>query len=240
MKKPDLSKFAIVTKKDWVIFWTFAALVAYSLAGFFQGRIDTQLRKIGNPWLWQGNEPGSYGRMIAAALILAVTAEVVCFLKRKQIWLKLAVLAAAILVPIALVWMYQYNCRLITSVIWEEDPIDMWISGLSDRSYSPTEKEQKEIMEYCRNLTVVSDEQVRQEFIERYNGEDNNLREMYTININFDRKYGHGVWFWVSISEDAVFFDRGSNTPGTITLFEDNGIAQYLENLRQERTGAAD
>lgn len=125
--KDIFSKFKINSKKDWVIFWIFAALVTYAMAYNYDTRITCWLRSIGNPWLWEGNEPQSYGRMIIAVIILAVLAEVVCFLRRKNFKVKLTVLVGGLLLPVLLTGIYLINCRLIVSVIWQEEPVAMTV-----------------------------------------------------------------------------------------------------------------
>lgn len=246
MKKPDFSKIKIITKRDWVVFWFFAALITYAMAGFWERKVDDWLRSGGNPWLWEGNEPQSYGRLIVAAVIFALVVEVVCFLRHKKLWIKLSVLAAGILAPVALTGMYHANCQLIVSVLWEEQPemaIITWKNPDSNVSlrYEPDMEEQEQLLEYCRNLTVVSDKTVQNEFTAWKMGNDGFMKQD-SIYLNFSEKYGHSYMLNLYVWEDYLYFFRGHGRGNDIfvTLFQDNGLIQYMETLRQEQEGAAE
>ena len=238
--KDIISKFRIDSKKDWVIFWIFAALIAYAVAYNFDTGITYRLRSIGNPWLWEGDEPQSYGRMIVAGIMLTVLAEAVCFLRRKDFKVKLAVLAGGLLLPVLLTGMYLINCRLIVSVIWQEEPdaITVWWGKHEDTvRYTPSEEEQLLLLEYCRNMTVVSDKQVQEEFMQWY--WDTKGRDFWSasqMDLNFPRKYGHSCMLKVQVWGDYLYFFRGHGTGNNIivTLFEDNGLISYLEELQQK------
>lgn len=246
MKKPEFSKFKITTKRDWVIFWFFVALITYAMAGFWEVKVDNWLRSGGNPWLWEGNEPQSYGRIIVAAVMFALVVEVVCFLRHKRLWVKLAVLVAGILAPVALAGMYHINCRLIISVLWEEQPetvIIYWKNPDSNMSlrYEPDMEEQEQLLEFCRNLTVMSDEAMQNELMERIMG-SGGFRKQDSIYLNFSEKYGHSYMLNLYVWGDYVYFFRGHGRGNDIyvTLFQDNGLIQYMETLRQEQEGAAE
>lgn len=240
--KDIFSKFKINSKKDWAIFWIFAALIAYAVAYNCDTRITYWLRSIGNPWLWEGNEPQSYGRMIIAVIMLAILAEAVCFLRRKNLKVKLAVLAGGLLMPVLLTGMYLINCRLIVSVIWQEEPSDMtvwWGEYENTMRYTPDEEEWLILLEYCRNLTIVSDERAKEEFMQCYwDTKGENIFSSTQVDLQFPKKYGHSCWFKVQVWGDYLYFFRGHGTGNNIlvTLFEDNGLAAYLEELQQKHT----
>lgn len=240
--KDFISKFKINSKKDWVIFWIFAALIAYAVAYNYDTGITYWLRSMGNPWLWEGNEPRSYGRMIIAVIMLAVLAEAVCFLRRKNLKVKLAVLAGGVLLPVLLIGMYLINCRLIVSVIWQEEPVavTVWWGEYEDTvRYTPSEEEQVLLLEYCRNLTIVSDARVQEEFMQCYRDtRGENIFSASQVDLYFPKKYGHNCWFKVQVWGDYLYFFRGNGAGGNnilVTLFEDNGLAAYLEELQQKR-----
>ena len=210
----------------------------------YDTRITYWLRTIGNPWLWEGNEPQSYGRMIIAVIILAVLAEAVCFLRRKSLKVKLVVLAGGLLLPVLLTGMYLLNCRLIVSVIWKEEPEAMtvwWDESEYTIRYTPGEEEQLLLLEYCRNLTIVSDKQVQEEFMQWY--WDNIGKDFWSdtqVDIHFPKKYGHSCWFKVQVWGDYLYFFRGNGAGGNnilVTLFEDTGLVAYLEGLQQKQEG---
>lgn len=65
--------------------------------------------------------------------------------------------------------MYHINCRLIISVLWEEQPekaIIYWKNPDSntDLRYYPDMEEQEQLLEFCRKLTFVSDETAQNQF----------------------------------------------------------------------------
>lgn len=240
--KDILSKVKINSKKDWVIFWIFAVLVIYAVAYNYDTGITHWLRSIGNPWLWEGNEPQSYGRMIIAGIMLAVLTEAVCFLRRKNLKVKLVVLAGGLLFPVLLTGIYLINCRLIVSVIWREKPDTMtvwWDNYENTIRYTPSEEEQLLLLEYCRNMTIVSDKQVQEEFMQWY--WDTKGKDFWSetqVDLHFPKKYGHSCWFKVQVWEDYLYFFRGNGAGGNnilITLFEDNGMIAYLEELQQKQ-----
>lgn len=239
MKKPDFSKIKVATKKDWIIFWVFAVLATYAAAGFIDDRIEQSLRAFVSPWLWEGNEPHSYGRMMVAAVIMALEVEVVCFLKRKRAWVKLSVLAVGVLVPAALVGMYFFNCHLIVSVLWNEEPSHLYVTWKDPednraQTYYPTPEEREELLKFCRNLTVVSDKELQEEF-KTWSRESRSFFRQDSISINFPEKYGHHYSLNLYVWGDYFYFFKGHGrgNENVITLFEDNGLIQYMETLRQ-------
>lgn len=243
MKKIDLSKFRINTKKDWIIFWVFALLLANAVAGWSQQVADRQLRRFGSPWLWFGNEPKFYGRLIIFVVLLVLVAEVVCFLLHRRLKLRLAILAAGIAVSLASVGIYQIHCKLIASAIWEKEPEYMQIDWVGeDRPYTPTEEEQAEILDLCRQLTIVPDGQKEREYIEWNEISNSGVWEKVHLSIGFGEYYGHSVWFWLYIRDDAILLYRGvgPKSQPAVTVFEDNGLIQYIENIGQKQTGAAE
>lgn len=247
MKKPDFSKIKITTKRDWVVFWFFAALITYAMAGFWERKVDDWLRSGGNPWLWEGNEPQSYGRLIVAAVIFALVVEVVCFLRHKKLWIKLVMLAAGILAPVALAGMYRINCQLIVSVLWEQQPeyvIVTWTNpdGSTSLRYWSDSEEQEQLLEFCRNMTVVSDVKLQEELTTKWIMESGSSWQHDSIYLSFPEKYGHEYTLNLDIRGDYLYFWRGHSRTGDtfVTLFEDNGLIQYMKVLRQKQEGAAE
>lgn len=239
MKQFDIKKFRIKSKRDWVIFWIFAALIAYMIGDIWNDRINSMLRRIGNPWMTNLNEPQSYGRMIAAVVLLAVVAEVVLFLCRKPLKAKLAVLVAGVLMPMALVGIYQLNCKLIVSVLWNEEPSSVFLRGqetdvclkmsnggdIEDVSM----EEYKEVLEYCRNLTLVSDEE-QEAGMEWYKNAESPFVGTDMISMYFPEKYGHSYSFSLRLHEGHVYLWRGYSSDNLeVTFFEDNGVTEWFQ-----------
>lgn len=241
MKKLDFSKIRFNTKKDWVIFWIFAALVLYIAAYQFDVRIAYWLRSMGSPWLGYGNEPQSYGRMMITVAALAVLAEMVCFVRRRELRTKLTILSVGILAPIALVGMYQLHCRLIVSSLWKEAPARTLIwwkepDGSVLQFSTPTEEEADKLLEYCRNLTIVSDKETNDAFMQWHREDSGNFWSGDTLNLRFTEKYGHSYSLELCAWEDYFYFFRGYDYKNDIlvTLFEDNGLKGYLDDLKRE------
>lgn len=240
MKKLDLSRFRITTKRDWVIFWVFAVLVSCGLGTWAQRLADRWLHNFfGSPWLKYVNEPEGYGQLVIAAMLLAVVAEAVCFLRHKPGRIKLTVLAVGILVPLLLAGIYCIHARLMVSVGWQEEPRfsdirwQEYDTVFSSQAYSPTQEEQKELLKLIRNLTMVSDEQKIEEYFE-WKFDRDCAWEQTEISVYFGEKYGNHVWIELYIWEDTILIDRNIGASKQLTMFEDNGLIQYVENLRKE------
>lgn len=238
MKQFDIKKFRIQSKRDWVIFWIFAILIAYMVGDTWNERINSMLRGIGNPWMTNLNEPQSYGRMIVAAILLAIVAEVVLFLCRKPFKAKLVVLLAGVLMPVALVGIYQLNCKLIVSVLWEEEPSSVFLRGqeadvclkMSNGGdiVDVSMEEYQIALEYCRNLTPVSDEE-QEAGLEWYLNAQSPFMGTDMISMYFPEKYGHSYSFSVRLHEGHVYLWRGyGNDDLEVTFFEDNGVTEWF------------
>lgn len=236
MKKFTIRDFRIKNKRDWIVFWIFAVLIAYVAGDRYNWRVNTWLREIGNPWMTDLNEPQNYGRMIVAVILLAVLAEVVLFLCRKSVRVKLAVLAAGLILPAAIVGIYQLHCKLIVSVLWDEEPSsvyvkygdtrEVWKSG--EENFVPAEKWQ-ELQKLCGDLKIVTDGQELKKSMEWYNAEEAFMDTDYYVDLTFPQKYGHGYVFTLRIKDGYVYLWRGYKGQTTVvTFFEDNGITEWL------------
>lgn len=237
----DMSKLRIRTKRDWAIFWVFAALIAYMLGDEWNYFINDRLRVMGSPWLTNLNEPQGYGRMIAAVILMAIVGEVVLFLCHKPVKAKLAVLAAGVLLPLALVGLYRLNCNLIASVLWKEEPNSVFLHGqeadvclkmsaggdIADVSM----EEYKEALEYCRNLTLASEEE-QKAGLEWYKNAESPFAGVDSISMYFPEKYGHSYSFSLRLHEGYVYLWRGYSGDGVeVTFFEDNGVTEWFEDF---------
>lgn len=245
MKKVNIKKICIKNKKDWGIFWIFAALIAYAVGHEFNGRINDWLRGIGNPWMTNLNEPQSYGQMIAAVVLLAVVAEVVLFLCRKTIKAKLAVLAAGIIFPLMIVGIYQVHCKLIVSVLWDMEPQAVRIEYDGEEEYLkvigengeiiPSSQELQEVIELCRSLKVISDEETLEAYMEWYNSAEEPFMNTDMVILYFPEKYGHSYMFPLRLQDGYVYLWRGySDKEMEVTFFEDNGITEWLEGRKKK------
>lgn len=241
MKKFTIKDFRIKNKRDWIIFWVFAALIAYVVGDRYNWKVNGWLRGIGNPWLTVLNEPQNYGRMIVAVILLAVLAEIVLFLCRKPVRVKLAVLAAGLILPAALVGIYQLHCKLIVSVLWNEEPSsvyvkygdarEVWKSG--EGNFVPAEKCQ-ELQELCGSLKIMTDERKLKTCMEWYYAEEAFMEPDYYVDITFPHKYGHGYVFNLWIKDGYVYLWRGyKGQEILVTFFEDNGITEWLSQAEE-------
>lgn len=248
--KINIKDLKIKTKRDWVIFWIFAVLVAYIAGDEFNGRINQWLRGYGNPWLTDLNEPTEYGRLIVAALILAVVAEFVLFWCHKSTRAKLIVVFIGILSPILLIGVYQLHCKLIVSVLWEEEPRTIRVVCQDTEEYLKFSGENventissdacQEVLELCRNLTFVSDEE-QKAGMEWYHNAESPFLGTDMIALYFPEKYGHSYTFTLRLHEGHVYLWRGySEDDLEVTFFEDNGVTAWLNELRKDATQAAE
>ncbi len=239
-KATEGKKIRMQGRKDWVIFWVFAALVCYCLAHPIEYQVNAWLRERGNPWLKEINEPQPYGRMIAAVLLFILVAEVVLFLCRKSLKAKLALLAAGVLMPLSLMGIYQANCQLVTSVLWREAPrmaVITYREGEERISVPLSSEECQEIQELARNMTVVSDEAEKEKFMEWFTTETSDAYlGADQVSLYFPEKYGHSYSLDIRCKDGYVYLWRGHGRTQAdlVTLFQDNGVARWMEEMRQQ------
>lgn len=231
-KGVPIRNLRIRNRKDWVIFWAFAVIVAYIAAGSLSRRVNVWLVGIETPWMTNLNEPQNYGRTIVAAILLTALVECVLFLCRKPVWARAAALAAGILLSLAIVGIYQVHCRLIVSVLWKEEPGHVGIvkDGQRRWDHEISEQEREEILELCRSLEIITDSGEVAKCMQWYDpGED--FMGVDSIELNFSEKYGHSYSFQLRIKEGHVYLWRGYQGRKTlITFYEDNGIIEWMES----------
>ena len=80
-----LERLRISGRKDWVIFWLFAGMIAYVAGGMMDYRLDEWLWGMADPWMTNLNVPLGYGRTMIAAGLLVVLGEAVLFFKKKPV-----------------------------------------------------------------------------------------------------------------------------------------------------------
>lgn len=226
-------------RKDWVIFWFFAVMIAYVAGGLFGYRIDRWLGERSNLWITDLNVPSGYGRTIVAAFLLAAAAEAVLFLCRKPMKAKLAVLAAGLLFSLAAAGMYQVHCRLIVSVLWKEEAprnAAVWLAGhgqelkIRKNDGSVTE-ECRELLELCRSLEIITDSEELAECLSWYKTEGD-FAGSDNIWMTFPRKYGHGYSLNLHVQDGHIFLWRGyQGYEPRITFFRDNGIVDWMDEF---------
>lgn len=226
-------RFRISGRKDWAIFWFFAGMMAYVAGEAYGSGIDSWLKEHANRWITDLNVPFGYGRVIVAAFLLAVTAEVVLFLCRKPMKAKLAVSAAVLLFSLAAVGMYHIHCRLIVSVLWEEVPqsVVVWVNDspyeLRIQENGSITEESRELLELCRSLEMITDSEELEECMSWYKTEGNFICD--NVNVTFPQKYGHGYNLDLRVQDGHVFLWRGyRGYEERITFFRDNGISDWM------------
>lgn len=232
-----------LSKKDWVIFWTFAFLLANVIGNVFNHKINSLLRGLGNPYLTQINEPQSYGRLIAAFLLLLLAVEVVLFLYRKSIRAKVLALIAGVIATLAIIGIYFVHCRLIVSVLWDARPQTVCVE-YNDTSYYvkvntpdgesiPSEEALSEILGLCRTLTPITDEPQIKKCMDWYENAEEPFLHTDMVSLYFPEKYGHHYQFTLRLHEGYVYLWRGYSDVSEITFFEDNGITEWVEKYAQ-------
>lgn len=236
IQKIDWNKFRIRSRRDWVIFWAFAAMICYALGLRYDHKPDRWLFQFANPYMTDLNQPHAWGQLIPFLALFAVVAEVVLFLCKKPVKAKILVLVIGLLMPMIILTGYRIHTNLIVSSLWKEEPvgIDLW----KDQRIALTGEQQGEMLELCRELTLVSDKQtqelLKQWYLERHSEA---FMEADDIEIRFSEKYGHNYSFRLRVYEGKVFIWRGYSGQDTeITFFEDNGIVEWVEGIKSSGT----
>lgn len=250
MSKPNLCKIYIKSKKDWGIFWIFAALLCYGLSSCFPAYgFKDFVFSYASPYMTNLNDPSEgWGRLLITLLLLAVTAEAVLFLRkgvRGRAAVMAAVLAAAVLMPFLISGLYRVHTDLIVSVLWEEEPqsVNIWPEtdsvtgekGTGLRNEDLSEEQKHELLELCRNLTVISDEEELQNLENWYGESEDAFMNAAEVYLHFDEKYGHSYSFVLRLYEGKVYIWRGNGKQPEqyLTFFEDNGITEWVEEIMQ-------
>lgn len=247
-EKNILDRFRIKRKRDWVVFWVFAGLLCYVLGGSLlsYGGIDWLFRS-GSPYMTNLNDPAPvWGRLMLALILLALVGEAVlllCKRNRKGAIIMVLLLAGACAAPFAVRGLYRIHSDLIVSSLWKEAPqmVSIWFGknqesgqrcGLLDEDLSKEQKQ--ELLKFCQNLTIISDESERKQLEEWYRESPSAFSDATYISIRYDEKYGHSYFFNLHIYEDKVFLWRGNGKQPVqyITFFEDNGLINWLERLQ--------
>lgn len=239
IEKTDWDKFRIRSKKDWAIFWVFAALICYAAGVWYGSRMERWLFQFANPYMSELNQPHTWGQLMGFLLLFAVVTEAVLFLCKKPVKIKILVLAGALLMPAALVGGYRVHTNLIVSSLWEEEPGSIYVryyeegqgSLLQSRDIPLTEEQALELLELCRNMTVVSDEEMQEQLRQWYRERSDD--RTYSVQMHFRERYGHHYSCWLKVDDGKIFLHRGYSSEGQeITFFEDNGIVEWLEETR--------
>ncbi len=231
IQKIDWNKFRIRSRKDWVIFWAFAALVCYAVGLRFYHRFDQWLFSFANPYMTNLNQPYTWGQLIVFLALFAAVAEVVLFLCKKSVKARVLVLVGALLMPMVILAGYRIHTDLIVSSLWKEEP--EYISFRKGQQMELTEEEQEEVLELCRTLTPIADQETR-ELLKQWYQESNTdaFTKADNLHIRFSKKYGHNYSFILRVYEGKVFIWRGySASDEEITFFEDNGIVEWVEGI---------
>lgn len=227
IQKIDWNKLRIRNRRDWVIFWVFAALICYALGLRWDDRPNQWLFRFSNPYMTNLNQPYTWGQLLVFLGLLTIPVETVLFLCKKPVKARILVLAGALLMPAIILAGYRIHTNLIVSSLWKEKPvrIDLW----KDQRMSLTGEEQGELLELCQNLTLVSDKET-QELLDQWYLEHRSeaFTEADHVEIRFPEKYGHNYTFHLRVYEGNVFIWQ-SNTE--VKFFEDNGIVEWVESI---------
>ena len=239
IQKIDWNKFRIRNRKDWMIFWIFTVCICYAIGIYYADMPGRWLFHFANPYMTQLNQPHTWGQlMVFLPLFVAVT-EVVLFLCKKPVKAKILLLAGALLMPMVIVAGYRIHTNLIVSSLWKEDPgrvMIFWKDADSEKQENRRElagEERKELLELCRGMIPVSDQNTLEMLKQWYQEYD---REQYAgrshIRISFAEKYGHSYELWLYVYDGKVYLWRGySSSMEEITFFEDNGIVEWMEEI---------
>lgn len=242
LEKIDWDKLRIRNRRDWAIFWIFAALICYAVGSRFGFRNERWLLQFANPYMTDLNQPHSWGEAIGFCFLLAAVMETVLMLCKKSVKAKILVLIGVLLAPMLIVAGYKAHTDLIVSPFWKEEPVSVSIhlyggeDGTEERSIDQrdlTPEQIRELMELCRTMTAVSDKGRQEELLQWYReASDQHMIYQDSIWLHFEESYGHGYSFLIRIYDGQIYLLRGFGSTGwLITFFEDNGIIQWLEGL---------
>lgn len=231
IQKIDWKKFRIRSRRDWVIFWVFAAMICYALGMRYDYKPDQWLFQFANPYMTNLNQPYAWGQLIVCFSLFAIVVEVVLFLCKKPVKARVLVLVGVLLMPMIILAGYRIHTNLIVSSLWKEEPvrIDLW----KEQRMALTGEQQRELLELCRELTLVSDVET-QELLKQWYLECHSeaFMDADNIEIRFSEKYGHNYSFNLRIYEGKVFIWRGYSGQDTeVTFFEDNGIVEWVDRI---------
>lgn len=248
LEKVNWEKLRIRGKKDWIIFWIFSTLICYGLSSFLPAFKGTDwLFQRANPYMTNLNDP-SYGweRLMITLLLLALVAEVVLFLCKRNLKgaiSMIAVLLVAVIIPFITAGAYKIHTDLIVSSLWKEEPhyVSVWsgrdpLTGKNETgllSENLTEEEKQQLLELCRSLTMITDKEELSELAQWYQESPDAFMDAAEIRIGYDEKYGHSYSFILRLYEGKVFIWRGNGKQPVqyLTFFENNGIYEWVEEL---------
>ncbi len=244
MQKIDWSKFRIRSRKDWVIFWVFAVCICYAAGLQYSFRNEKWLFQFANPYMTNLNQPHVWGQLMGFLFFLAAVVEAVLFLCKKSAKAKILVLAGTLLVPVVLVAGYRIHTNLIVSSLWMEEPGGIGLqysdtgagqdASSQARNILRTEEQERKLLELCQTITPVSDNEMQEELMQWYREYGRDFaRSHYSVSMHFRERYGHHYSFPLRICDGKVFLERGYSSSGQeVTFFEDNGIVEWLEEVR--------
>lgn len=250
MNKRGLEKFRIKRKRDLVIFWIFALLISYGLSSWlFPYRLKYFMFDFANPYMTNLNDPSEgWGRLLITLLLLALTAEAALFFRkgiRRRRSAMAGILAAAVLAVPLIMGLYRLHTDLIVSSLWKEEPqsVSIWPEadpetgerGTGLRNEDLSEEQKTQILELCRNLTLISDGAEQQKLGEWYLESEDAFMGAAEVILHFEERYGHSYSFILRLYEGKVFIWRGNGKQPELflTFFEDNGITELAEGLLQ-------
>lgn len=233
MKRIGKEGLKISGRKDWIIFWFFAAMISYVAGGWLDRPVNEWLRGMTGPWLTDMNMPGNYGRTIVAELLLAALTEALLFLQRKSVKAKIGVAVAGVALAAMIVGIHQVHCGLIVSVLHSEEPKSMtlFLDGSQERAIA--QEERQELLELCRSLEVITDPQELADCLAWYDGEGKRPGGTDGVWLKFPQKYGHSYILNLDVQDGYIYLWRGyQGHEKQITFFRDNGLIGWLEGRK--------
>ena len=235
----------IKTKRDWFIAFAFTFLVVYAVSTGFSQQIDNWLFNFTPDFFTNMNQLNSYGNWLITITVMMMVVEVVCFLYRK-IWNIKPLIFAGVFVGTLVLWLgvffgYQLHSRLVVSVIETESPTGVTISyGHPECKYMQgslfTEEETEELIEYCKSLQPVGNEEQEQLYQAYKASEGDWFMNADEISFRYPMRWGHDFQFMIRFYDGNIFVRKGYNEKQEelIVFFEDNGLIQVLEKLKEK------
>ena len=236
----------IKNKRDWFIACGFTFLVVYAISTRFSQKMDDWLFNFTPDFFTNMNQLRSYGNWLITIAVMAVIVEAVLLLYRKiwkvKPWIFVGVFATAVVLWLGVFFGYQLHSRLVVSVIDTEQPVSFGISlgfGAQEtyiQGTSLTAEETEQLLELCKTLQPVGEEEQERLYREYKDSDSDWFMNATEIGFRYPVKYGHDFHFNIRIYDGNIYVRKGYNEKQKelIVFFEDNGLLQMVEELKEK------
>lgn len=222
-----MKQWRINTKKDKIITVLFCILLVYGIInGLFRNSIMHFMERFMPDKLTIMNQPGGYGTVIAAVLVLTLIWVLYGIYKKKEGKLLLASALAGFAMALAVLGAYYGHGWLLVHQVHTTPSSSAWITyeETSMNLYAGDER-LSGLQELAGDLKPVPRNEQ-----ERLNGEKHGeWEDQKMIWMRFPHRYFHSYDMILYINaDDTIYMHRGSMDT---RYYEDNGIIAYLTGM---------